>query len=204
MFTLLNYCYVPLRPLSLMPKEVFSCRIDSAHKEAFLRLCEERNIKPAHLLEQMIAKVAPAQLALTNLEPVAKEDGEDLEGEPAKPIFLRLQKRDADELRKRAGVEKQTPQDWIRQRVRASLWKAPQFSKTEELALLESNRELSFLGRNINQIAHSLNASLNNMDLVNAAKLERLAAQIKKHRNHVYSLINNNWGRYGDGEKIDE
>jgi hypothetical protein len=200
---MLNYLLCPPCPLSPMPKEVFSCRINSAHKEALLRLCEERNIKPAHLLEQMIAKVAPAQLALTNMEPIAQEET-DLTSEPAKPFFLRLHKRDADELRKRAGVEKQTPQDWIRQRVRASLWKAPQFSKSEELALLESNRELSFLGRNINQIAHSLNASLNNMDLVNAAKLERLATQIKKHRNHVYSLINNNWGRYGDGEKIDE
>lgn len=116
-----------------------------------------------------------------------------------KEIHVRLAEHEEREVALRAKRDGTTRPGWVRKVVRAALHRSPQFSEREELALLESNRELAALGRNINQIAHQLNISLNAADLVNAQLLRDLDATIQAHRDKVYALINANWGRYGDG-----
>ena len=116
------------------------------------------------------------------------------------PLYLGLPPAEVKDIRQRSKREGTTPQGWVRRHIRSTLHRAPQFNRDEENALLESNRELAHLGRNVNQIAHQLNISLNASDQINAQRLEVLARAIEAHREKVYALINAIWGRYGGGE----
>jgi len=177
-------------------KEVRSKTIAMAatarEKAAFESFCDEKEIKPGQMLRLMVSRVCPDIFELGDRpERVLKDT----------PLYLRLDKADAVEVRSRAKREGTTPQGWIRRLIRSMLHQTPQFSRVEENALLESNRELAHLGRNINQIAHQLNISLNATDQVHAEQLVELAASIEQHRGKVAKLINASWGRYGgEGE----
>lgn len=161
-------------------------------KAAFDAFCEEKGLKPGQMLRLMVSRVCPSVVGdVESVERTLKDT----------PLFLRLDKADAIAVRDRAQREGTTPQGWIRRLIRSMLHQTPQFSRVEENALLESNRELAHLGRNINQIAHQLNISLNATDQVHAGELAALVTSINKHRRKVAELINASWGRYGgEGE----
>ena len=141
------------------------------------------------MLRLMLSRVCPGEIEPGDLpEKVAKET----------PLFLRLPYAEVKEIRQQSKREGITPQGWARKLIRATLQRAPQFTRDEENALLQSSRELAHLGRNVNQIAHQLNISLNASDQMTAQRLEVIAKVIEAHREKVYALINANWGRYGD------
>jgi hypothetical protein len=189
--------------MELVSKEIRNKTIAAAatptEKAGFEAFCAEKGLGPGQMLRLMLSRVCPDVFG-----------GSQVEGEGAaqadrvikhEPLYLRLDKPMAVEIRQRAAREGTTPQGWIRRLIRSTLHQAPQFSRDEENALLESNRELAHLGRNINQIAHQLNISLSAVDLANAEVLEGLAAEIAAHRAKVSKLINASWGRYGgEGE----
>lgn len=80
---------------------------------------------------------------------------------------------------------------------RTHLTKRPYFPETELLALREANQELAAIGRNINQIAKVLNASLDKNDIAKAIELEAMKKLIDNHREYVKSFIRSNiesWG----------
>lgn len=161
-------------------------------KAAFEAFCAGKDLRPGQMLRLMLARVCPHIFESGDQpERVVKDT----------PLYLRLDKADVVEVRSRSQREGTTPQGWIRRLIRSVLHQTPQFSRVEENALLESNRELAHLGRNINQIAHQLNISLNATDQINAQQLAQLAASIEQHRSKVAKLINASWGRYGgEGE----
>lgn len=163
-----------------------------AEKAAFEAFCRAKGIPPSQMLRLMLSRVCPGEIEPGDAqEKVAKET----------PLFLRLSKDEVKEIRQRSKCEGTTPQGWVRKLIRATVRRAPQFTRNEENALLQSNRELAHLGRNVNQIAHQLNISLNASDQMTAQRLEIIAKVIEAHRGKVYALINANWGRYGgDGE----
>jgi hypothetical protein len=157
-------------------------------KLVFEQFCEGKGLKPGQMLRHMLARVCPGEIMPGDRSEKVLKDA---------PLYLRLSKSEVAEIRQRAQPEGITPQDWVRKLVRTALHNTPQFTRDEENALLQSNRELAHLGRNINQIAHQLNISLSETDQINAARLEALAKSIESHREKVSSLINASWGRYG-------
>lgn len=168
-------------------------------KAGFEAFCAEKGLGPAQMLRLMLSRVCPHVFGDDRAE--AQDAAKPERMVKHEPVYLRLDKPVAVEVRQRAAREGTTPQGWIRRLIRSTLQQAPQFNRDEENALLESNRELAHLGRNINQIAHQLNISLNAADLVNAEVLEALAEEIAAHRAKVSKLINASWGRYGgEGE----
>jgi hypothetical protein len=73
-------------------------------------------------------------------------------------------------------------QQWIIALRRARLTDEPQFGAKEVEALGESNRQLLAIGRNLNQIAHALNASRGNSTVQYDAELvDALATAVKLH-----------------------
>ena len=160
-------------------------------KAAFEAFCRAKGIPPSQMLRLMLSRVCPGEIEPGDLpEKVARET----------PLFLRLPQGEAKEVRQRSKREGTTPQGWVRKLIRATLWRAPQFTRDEENALLQSNRELAHLGRNVNQIAHQLNISMNASDQMTAQRLEILARMIDVHKEKVYDVINASWGRYGVGD----
>lgn len=166
-------------------------RLTDAEKRAFRLFCNDRDKTPSAMLRLMLSRVCPGEIEPGDLPTRAAKDT---------PLFLRLNKPEVVSIRERAKREGTTPQGWVRKLIRANLRKTPQFTRDEESALLQSNRELAHLGRNINQIAHNLNISLNATDLVNAERLEALACELNAHRARVSALINASWGRFSEGE----
>ena len=157
-------------------------------KQTFESFCRERDVLPGQMLRLMVRKVCP--------------DFVEAIGEPnprTKPaaLYLRLADKEFDELCARADQEGTTPQGWVRRQIRSTLTKTPQFNRTEENALLASNRELAHLGRNINQIAQRLNTLNTAGDEMKTLDLAALSVAIGEHRATVAALINASWGRYG-------
>lgn len=142
---------------------------------------------PSAMLRLMLSKVCPGQIEPGELPTRATKEA---------PLFLRLRPDEVAEVRRRAKLEGTTGPSWVRRVVLAIIRRAPSFTRTEETALLESNRELLAIGRNINQIAHHLNIHPDATDRVNAQVLAELSASIKQHREIVAQLVNASWGRY--------
>lgn len=162
--------------------------VTATEKAAFESFCADRNISPSKMVRLMLSKVCPGDIAPGNSEERNNKET---------PLYLRLEKKDVANIRQRAQRESTTAQGWIRKRIRAELHKIPPFNRDEEKSLLQSNRELTYIGRNINQIAIQLNISLNATDLFHAKELEKLVNEIRDHREKVSALINASWGRFG-------
>ncbi|MBB3260381.1 antitoxin component of RelBE/YafQ-DinJ toxin-antitoxin module [Paraburkholderia bannensis] len=71
--------------------------------------------------------------------------------------------------------------EWIVKLIRATLLRQPQFNRTEVDALAESSRQLAAIGRNLNQIARTLNMDPNASRSVTVERVETLSAEIKRH-----------------------
>lgn len=169
--------------------KTIGARVTPDEYRAFLAFAKAKGFdKWSDMLRLMLSRVCPGDIEAG--EPAAKVL-------KSATMFLSWSPAEDASIRQRGKQEGTSRQGWIRKVVRAALHKTPQFNRDEETALLESNRELAHLGRNINQIAHQLNISLNSTDLINAERLEALARAIEMHREKVYDLINANWGRFG-------
>lgn len=76
----------------------------------------------------------------------------------------------------------QTVNAWVVALVRARLTDQPQFGQREIDALSESNHQLLAIGRNLNQIAHALNAVRGKSTVEYDAELvQNLADAVKRH-----------------------
>ncbi|WP_238966468.1 plasmid mobilization relaxosome protein MobC [Vibrio alginolyticus] len=71
-------------------------------------------------------------------------------------------------------------------------------SESEIAALRESNRELAAIGRNLNQIARTLNIEFREGDRLKLEAVEALTARIEQHKDSVATLINKNMNRWND------
>jgi len=164
-----------------------------SEKAAFTAFCESKDLPPSQMLRLMLSRVCPGKIepGEVSTEKRPRKDG---------ALFVTLTKTEAEAVRKRARQESTTGPSWVRKIIRTMLLKQPNFNPTEASALCESNRELGYLGRNINQIARELHISLNATDQINAKRLEALAKEISMHRDKVYALLNANWGRMGGNE----
>ncbi|MFP3709699.1 plasmid mobilization relaxosome protein MobC [Paraburkholderia sp. SIMBA_009] len=98
------------------------------------------------------------------------------------------------ELAAKQGVNRTT---WIVNLIRAQTLREQQFSPAELDALMESNRQLAAVGRNLNQIARNLNLDLNASRSVTVEAIETIASEIKQHRRRVSALMDANLNRWG-------
>lgn len=80
-----------------------------------------------------------------------------------------------------ATVEGLRRTEWIVKLIRTTLLRQPQFNRTEVDALAESSRQLAAIGRNLNQIARTLNMDPNASRSVTVERVETLSAEIKRH-----------------------
>jgi len=89
------------------------------------------------------------------------------------------------------------PYTWLVRLVRAHLTKTPQFNTDEVAALREATRELSYVGRNLNQVAHALNMNLNARDKATKELIEQVNEHVEATRARIKELLDQNLNRWG-------
>lgn len=111
------------------------------------------------------------------------------EAGPTKRLNIGLK---ASELAAVAAIAEErdcSPQWWIVSLIRAALTRGVTVGGAELKALADSNYQLMAIGRNLNQIAHHINADPSKHDMLRLAHIEELTKQIDKHRKYVRDLI---------------
>jgi hypothetical protein len=86
---------------------------------------------------------------------------------------------------------------WIVNLIRAHVTREPQFVQSEVDALMESNRQVAAIGRNLNQIARHLNLNPNACYPMTRESVAALAQQLGEHRTVVARLLDANLNRWG-------
>ena len=84
----------------------------------------------------------------------------------------------------------------IRALLRAHLTRQPQFGGRELEALIQSNTQLRYIGRNLNQVAKGLNATPHERLVFKVESIERLEEAIKVHTDVVSRLLADNVERW--------
>lgn len=127
--------------------------------------------------------------------PVAQEVGR-LDRGRTKRMELRLTPTEHDAVARIAAQQECGPHYWITSLVRAAITGTPHFGMTQARALADSNYQLMAIGRNLNQIAHHLNADPTTTNRVKVEHIEVLNAEIDKHRAQVGALMQACSGRW--------
>lgn len=78
---------------------------------------------------------------------------------------------------------------WVRNLLMAKLNNEPMLSAPEVAALRESNRQLSAIGRNLNQIARAINIEFRESDKLRHEYLVMLKQVIDEHKQQVVNVI---------------
>jgi uncharacterized membrane protein YheB (UPF0754 family) len=96
-----------------------------------------------------------------------------------------------DEANKRAEIYGIKRAQWIRNLIQANLTKEPVLLDASINELRTANRELSAIGRNINQLTKALNRSieLDFNDQVSHQHLIELKTEIEKNRSAINKLV---------------
>lgn len=126
-------------------------------KQPWLAWCATANVTPSAALRQVIerlvtgARPSPADEPAHAIQADARERASHIQR-------VRLTPSEFAAATRRAQAGRFTVPRWIASLIRAHLTKGPEFDEHELLALGQSNLRLLQIGRNLNQIAHALNA----------------------------------------------
>ena len=110
-------------------------------------------------------------------------------------LYLTHSERDAIEERAKADGFGH-PNKWVVALIRARLTGEPQFGNQEIEVLRESNHQLLAVGRNLNQIAHAMNASRGASGEYDAELARKLATSIKQHVQKVGEAMRASFSRW--------
>ncbi|PHU99796.1 plasmid mobilization relaxosome protein MobC [Iodobacter sp. BJB302] len=154
-------------------------KVTQTEKTALIALAKQNCCSVSDILRKVIQHIlakTPVELAT---ETATKSDT---------LVSLRLRKGEYDELAKRAGNGR-TKARYVRRVLRNHLFKTAEFTDVELSALLDSNKQIWAWGRNLNQIAHRLNASTSEADIISAGKISDLRNELNRHIIAVNHLI---------------
>lgn len=162
-------------------------------KNAFETFCQTHGIKPSEMIRLLISKVCPKTQGVDAEEKIDERKNEQM--------IIRWHQRDWDALGVIAKEQAITRQEWVRKKVRAALHKTIPLSSREIRSLDDSCRELSAIGRNLNQIARRLNESNGTDNQMTLAYIQNFAKLIEVHTDKVGDAMRAANGRYGEISK---
>lgn len=135
------------------------------------------------------AKASKHQATLAPIKPMATT--EVVDRGPKKRLQLLLTPTENDAVKRIASERECSRQFWITSLVRAALTNGITVGGAELKALGEFNYQLMAIGRNLNQIAHQINADPDkHLHRLRIDELQKLAQQIKEGREYTHALVN--------------
>lgn len=192
----------PLRPDD--PYPILKCRVTPLEFETFRLEAKKNNEKTGTHLKKLI------QIYLLCDNPTMPMLGEGpvywatpgQTAEPALPgdidperLEFRLPKFLKDAVRKRAEAEGMKSAQWVAALVQSSLMKTPVLNDSEIEVVSWANRELAAVGRNLNQIARSMNRAelvgenFKKDEVLTLEGIREVDAKIKKLRAMLLRLV---------------
>ena len=144
------------------------------------------NLKPSELLRRLVN----AELGLGN-EPDPSPPAATVKGVKIRKCTFRLPLFVFDEVAVRAKAKSMAPSRWIASLVQCNVLQEPVITDTEIVAVRAMTRELAAIGRNVNQIAKSLNSAVHGIERGQVAldALEKVPAAIAVSRKTISNLI---------------
>lgn len=156
-------------------------------KDPWLAYCTTNGLTPSQTTREVVRKLiqhSPAQPApATEVQGTRDEGGRKIRKE------VRLTESEARHAQRMAAAAGFSVPMWIAALVRAQLTQNPQFGQREQELLGESNYQLLALGRNLNQIAKSLNTAPQDRNVYRIDQIDDLRASIKAHVKRVVAAM---------------
>lgn len=112
-------------------------------------------------------------------------------------LRTRLTKNEREAVEKRAAAMGMKPYTWLMRLVRAHLAKQPELTFEEVQALREATRELSYIGRNLNQVAHGLNISAHAREKASVELIVEINEKVDSIRTQIKEVLDRNLNRWG-------
>ncbi len=159
--------------------------IDPEIKKRFKQIAKRQGMTESELLRQMVARV------------IGKPSESENDIFRNCRVTLSFTEDEFSRIKKRSradGFYRHTA--WIVSVLRTVLLREPQFSGDEIAVIRESNRELSAIGRNLNQIARAINIDSKETVRLQASDLRNLRNMFIEHRKMISKLIDkclNRW-----------
>ena len=191
-----------IRPDAAALYPIVKTRVSPAEQKQFQDLAETAGKKPGTLLRELVqAHIAGGVVPVRETGPAKKIA-------PAAHVELdrfelRLAAFMKTEVKRRAQAEEMSSSEWVSALIQTVLMDEPVLTDREIEIISHANRQLAALGRNLNQIARSMNRAelthlpLSREDILTLHGISELKSQIRKLRESVLSLVrarNRAWG----------
>ena len=193
---------IPLRQSKRQPEAsdpaisapIVAARVLAAEREQFYARAAASNKKPGTLLRELIqAHISEAgqEIDRASQAPRIRHSGDpELER-----LEFRLPKFLKEEVKKRAELEGMKSAQWVSSLVQSSLMTKPVLTDQEVEVVSWANRELAAVGRNLNQIARSMNRaeligeSFSKDEVLTLEGINQVNASVSKLRDMMLRLV---------------
>lgn len=165
-------------------------RIGRSEKNQFERTAKSQNLKPSELLRRLVLSEIGKNETIKAAEPELQRIG-------MTRLTITLAEFLMDSVKLRAESKGMATSRWISALVQSHVSNAPVVTEKEVLMLRAITRELSAIGRNINQIARHFNSSQNynrHFDLDALSKLPISVENAKQDIRTVIKATRQGWG----------
>ncbi|MDT8880300.1 plasmid mobilization relaxosome protein MobC [Halomonas saccharevitans] len=166
-------------------------RLTDSDKKAWTLFCKANGLRESDMLRRMIQRVAGGTVTLDGCKGETRSCKLTIRLSPTQDRWLA-------ERAQKEGYSSRT--SWVMAMVLAELHREPVLTDAEVSALRESNRELTAIGRNLNQVARALNIEFRESDNLKRDAIEKLVERIELHKEQVASLLSRNMNRWGDDD----
>ena len=173
---------------------IVAARVLAAEREEFYALAAASNKKPGTLLRELIQ----AHISGAGKESNLSKQTERIRhlGDPQlERLEFRLPKFLKEEVKKRAELEGMKSAQWVSSLVQSSLMTTPVLTDQEVEVVSWANRELAAVGRNLNQIARSMNRaeligeSFTKNEVLTLEGINQVNANVRKLRDMMLRLV---------------
>lgn len=164
--------------------------VEPGIKALFRNMAKGRGLSESEFLRQVVLMVTGKDIKEERPIAPVPDKAEPVHLKIRLPLFL------MEETKRRATGKGMAPSRWIAALVQSNLTRSPVMSENELLALRGNIRELTAIGRNINQIAKSLNENFYETERVRLDKLEALSRVIAENQTAIRALVRasqNSW-----------
>lgn len=165
-------------------------RIGVREKSQFERLAKNHNLTPSEFLRRLVLAEIGGNEKFNAVEPVQQRT-------TTTRLTIRLAEFLMDSVKLRAESKGMATSRWVSALVQSHVSNAPVVTEKEALMLRAIVRELSSIGRNINQIARHFNLSSNHNGQVDLEALSELPKSIERTKQNIRTVIKATWQGWG-------